>query len=98
MSDKRKLTPFLAHEMLFDFVTKQLDADREAAVEEFIREDKDKIKVSLRSQGTFPANKFAADQFGGGGHLNASGGEYFGSLDEAVKRFEDALPLYKDFL
>ncbi len=64
----------------------------------FIREDKDKIKVSLRSQGTFPANKFAADQFGGGGHLNASGGEYFGSLDEAVKRFEDALPLYKDFL
>ncbi len=41
MSDKRKLTPFLAHEMLFDFVTKQLDADREAAVEEFIREDKE---------------------------------------------------------
>lgn len=64
----------------------------------FIREDKDKIKVSLRSQGTFPANKFAADQFGGGGHLNASGGEFYGSLDEAVKRFEDALPLYKDFL
>lgn len=41
MSDKRKLTPFLAHEMLFDFVTKQLDADREAAVEAFIREDKE---------------------------------------------------------
>jgi hypothetical protein len=39
MSDKRKLTPFLAHEMLFDFATGQLDPDRRAAVEAFIQED-----------------------------------------------------------
>lgn len=39
MSEKRKLTPFLAHEMLFDFATKQLDPSREAAIKEFIRED-----------------------------------------------------------
>lgn len=64
----------------------------------FIREDNEKIKVSLRSQGTFPANKFAADQFDGGGHLNASGGEFYGDVEEAVRRFEEALPLYKDFL
>ena len=64
----------------------------------FMREDVDKIKISLRSQGTFPANKFASDVFGGGGHLNASGGESYTSLDEAVTRFEESLPLFKDFL
>lgn len=64
----------------------------------FMREDNDKIKISLRSQGTFPTNKFSADIFNGGGHLNASGGESYTSLKEAVKKFEEALPLYKDFL
>ena len=64
----------------------------------FMRADPDKIKVSLRSQGSFPTNKFAAEIFGGGGHLNASGGESFTSLDEAVRKFEEALPLYTEFL
>jgi hypothetical protein len=41
MNDKRKLTPFLAHEMLFDFATGQLDPDRKNAVEEFVREDRE---------------------------------------------------------
>jgi phosphoesterase RecJ-like protein len=63
-----------------------------------MREDPDKIKVSLRSQGSFPTNKFAAEIFGGGGHLNASGGESYTSLDEAVRKFEEALPLYTEFL
>ena len=64
----------------------------------FMREDTDKIKISLRSQGTFPANKVAAELFNGGGHLNAAGGESFLTLTETVKKFEDALPDYKDFL
>lgn len=64
----------------------------------FMREDTDKIKISLRSQGTFPANKVAADLFNGGGHLNASGGESYASLAETVAKFEDALPDYRDFL
>lgn len=64
----------------------------------FLREDAGRIKVSLRSQGTFPANKFAADVYGGGGHLNASGGEFQGTLNDAIRKFEEALPLYKDFL
>ena len=44
----------------------------------FLREDTEKkmIKVSLRSVGTFPCNQLAAEFFGGGGHLNASGGEF----------------------
>lgn len=39
--DKRKLTPFLAHEMLFDYVTGQLDSERQKAIEEFIKEDRE---------------------------------------------------------
>ena len=64
----------------------------------FMREDVDKIKISLRSQGSFPANKVAADLFNGGGHLNAAGGESYATLAETVKKFENALPDYKDFL
>ena len=64
----------------------------------FMREDPDKIKVSLRSKGTFPTNKFASEVFGGGGHLNASGGESFTTLQAAVRKFEEALPLYREFL
>ena len=59
----------------------------------FLREDTEKelIRVSLRSQGTFPCNKFAGRYFNGGGHLNASGGQSDGSLDEAVALFEKGL-------
>ena len=59
----------------------------------FLREDTEKelIRVSLRSQGTFPCNKFAAQYFSGGGHLNASGGQHDGTLAEAVDIFEKAL-------
>jgi bifunctional oligoribonuclease and PAP phosphatase NrnA len=64
----------------------------------FMREDPEKIKISLRSQGTFPANKVSADLFNGGGHLNAAGGESYMSLAETIKKFEEALPDYKDFL
>lgn len=59
----------------------------------FLREDTEKelIRVSLRSQGTFPCNKVAAQYFAGGGHLNASGGQYHGTLQEAITLFEQAL-------
>ena len=48
----------------------------------FLREDTEKpmIKISLRSVGTFPCNRLAAEFFGGGGHLNASGGEFYGTM------------------
>ena len=55
---------------------------------------KTKIKISLRSQGNRPVNVFAKDIFGGGGHANASGGEYYGPLPEAVQRFLDS---YQDY-
>ena len=63
----------------------------------FLREDteKDMIKVSLRSVGTFPCNKVASDFFNGGGHLNASGGEFYGTMEEAVELFKQALVKYE---
>ncbi|MGM9758642.1 MAG: bifunctional oligoribonuclease/PAP phosphatase NrnA [Parabacteroides sp.] len=57
----------------------------------FIREDTDFVKVSLRSVGDFPCNRFASTYFSGGGHKNASGGEFYGPLEEAVGLFEQAL-------
>lgn len=62
----------------------------------FIREDHDLVKISFRSTGTFPANRFAFENFNGGGHLNAAGGEYYGPLAEAVRIFEEALPAYAE--
>ena len=66
----------------------------------FLREDteKDMIKVSLRSVGTFPCNLVAAEFFNGGGHLNASGGEFFGPMEDAVALFKQALVKYEDQL
>lgn len=45
------------------------------------------IKLSFRSKGRFPSNEFAALYFSGGGHLNASGGEYPDSLDNTIEYF-----------
>jgi phosphoesterase RecJ-like protein len=57
----------------------------------FIREDEDYVKISLRSVGDFPCNKFANEYFNGGGHKNASGGEFYGSMEDAVKVWEKGL-------
>ena len=66
----------------------------------FLREDTEKpmIKVSLRSVGSFPCNRLATEFFNGGGHLNASGGEFYGTLEEAKKVLELALEKFKPLL
>lgn len=66
----------------------------------FLREDTEMpmIKISLRSVGSFPCNRLAAEFFNGGGHLNASGGEFYGTMEEAEKVFEQALEKYKPLL
>lgn len=60
----------------------------------FMRMDTDKIKISLRSQGNRPVNLLAHDIFNGGGHMNASGGEFRGPLNEAVQAFLDNYKRY----
>ena len=66
----------------------------------FLREDTERpmIKVSLRSVGSFPCNKLAAEFFGGGGHLNASGGEFYGTMEGAKARLEEALEKFAPML
>lgn len=49
------------------------------------------IKLSFRSKGCFPTNEFASRYFGGGGHLNASGGEHSDTLQNTIDHFLNAL-------
>lgn len=64
----------------------------------FIREDEELVKLSFRSQGSFPTNEFAAQFFHGGGHLNASGGEFYGTLAAALAAFENGIEAYAEKL
>lgn len=53
------------------------------------------IKISFRSKGKDNAvNEMASTYFGGGGHANASGGKWDGSLEEAVTKMKNVLPEY----
>jgi len=49
------------------------------------------IKISFRSRGGFPANKFSELYFNGGGHFNAAGGESKLSLQDTIVRFKTVL-------
>jgi bifunctional oligoribonuclease and PAP phosphatase NrnA len=49
------------------------------------------VKLSFRSKGNFPVNEFASRYFSGGGHLNASGGEYYDNLENTIKYFMKVL-------
>lgn len=55
---------------------------------------KTKIKLSFRSQGDRPVNIFAKEIFNGGGHANASGGEFYGNLQDAIQLFLDNYQKY----
>lgn len=59
----------------------------------FLREEDGYVKVSMRSLGNFPVNELCHEHFGGGGHRNAAGGEFRGTLDEAASLFRKLLPV-----
>lgn len=59
----------------------------------YLRQDEeDFVKVSMRSKGNFSVKELCEKYFGGGGHLNAAGGEIHAGLDEALSRIIDMLP------
>jgi phosphoesterase RecJ-like protein len=64
----------------------------------FIVERRDKVKLSLRSKGEFPANDICKKYFNGGGHRNAAGGTSTDSLEQVVNQFKLILPEYKNLL
>lgn len=61
----------------------------------FIIERTDKVKLSLRSTGDFPANEICKKYFTGGGHRNAAGGASEESLTDTIEKFKSILPEYK---
>ena len=60
--------------------------------------DKDRILVSLRSVDDFPCNKMAEEFFNGGGHLNASGGKLYCTMEEAIETAKRAIFHYEKLL
>jgi phosphoesterase RecJ-like protein len=64
----------------------------------FIVERSDKVKLSLRSKGEFPANEVCKKYFSGGGHRNAAGGTSTDSLEQVINQFKLILPEYKKLL
>jgi len=64
----------------------------------FIVERQDRVKLSLRSKGEFPANEICKLYFSGGGHRNAAGGQSTDSLQNVVNQFKTILPEYKKLL
>ncbi len=64
----------------------------------FMREDADYIKVSARSKYNFPVSKICSDLFNGGGHVQASGGEFHGTLEECRKLLIENLGRYDRYL
>ncbi|PTQ92685.1 phosphoesterase RecJ-like protein [Mucilaginibacter yixingensis] len=64
----------------------------------FIVERPDRVKLSLRSKGEFPANEICKKYFNGGGHRNAAGGHSELNLQQVTDQFKSILPEYKTLL
>lgn len=64
----------------------------------FLREEAGYVKVSTRSKGDFPVNIMCKEHFNGGGHLNAAGGEFYGTMEDAIKEFYRLMPLFDRYL
>ena len=58
----------------------------------YFREEKEYIKVSMRSVGKFRVDLLCEQYFGGGGHKNAAGGEFHGTMEECIATFEALMP------
>jgi phosphoesterase RecJ-like protein len=61
-------------------------------------EREDIVKISFRSKGDFPTNKFSSKYFNGGGHINASGGSSDASMECTLDNFCNKLSEFKDEL
>lgn len=56
----------------------------------FFTERDGRIRVSLRSKGKVDVNLFARKYFNGGGHHNAAGAFFNGTIEEAIEHFKNA--------
>jgi len=56
-----------------------------------LTEKKNYINISLRSEGEIDVNQIARKFLNGGGHKNAAGADYYGTLGDACKLIEDII-------
>lgn len=64
----------------------------------FMREDPDCVKISARSCENFPVSEICKNLYGGGGHIQAAGAEFHGSLAECKKILIEHLKDYDKYL
>lgn len=64
----------------------------------FLREDNDCIKVSMRSRYNFPVGEICREVFDGGGHVQAAGAEYYGTLADCRDKMMKAMRDYDRYL
>lgn len=62
----------------------------------FLREENDRVKISLRSKNAFDVNSFARKHWNGGGHVNAAGGSFQGKVQDALALLKEQCAAEKD--
>ena len=58
----------------------------------FMRQESKEIRISMRSEDSIGVNGICAEFFEGGGHFNAAGGRFEGTLEQAVSYLESIMP------
>ena len=61
-------------------------------------EKDDRIRISFRSKGNFSVNDFARENYEGGGHRNAAGGDSFLKMPETIERFKKLISDHQEAL
>lgn len=57
----------------------------------FFKEEKDHVRISFRSKSDVVVNEIASQYFQGGGHKQAAGGRFDGTLKEAIEKYKTVL-------
>ncbi|MGB1216574.1 MAG: DHH family phosphoesterase, partial [Saprospiraceae bacterium] len=72
-------------------IVNQMLKMKKVKVAVFIKEQPTIIKLSLRSKGDFSVQKIMTKHFNGGGHKNASGGYFYGTINTCINKMKKAI-------
>ena len=97
--NQKELQRFSVKEGYLEGLANHILTLKEAKLGILLSEKDGKIKISLRSEGQFAVNEMSARFLQGGGHRNAAGGVFFGTMQEALAYFENTIfPFYQNEL